>query len=65
MPKIKTLRSAKKRFKMCANKNFKYKHANLRHILTKKSKKRKRHLRVKCMVSKHNLNFIMKFLPYK
>lgn len=65
MPKIKTLRSAKKRFKRIASNNFKHKHANLRHILTKKSTKRKRHLRSKCIISKHNLNFLMRFLPYK
>ncbi|MFP3019452.1 MAG: 50S ribosomal protein L35 [Arsenophonus sp.] len=64
MPKIKTLRSAAKRFKKTATGNFKYKHANLRHILTKKSTKRKRHLRTKTMISKGDLNLIWVCLPY-
>lgn len=47
MPKIKTVRGAAKRFKKTGGGGFKRKHANLRHILTKKSTKRKRHLRPK------------------
>lgn len=64
MPKIKTLKSATKRFKKIANRKFKHKHSNLRHILTKKSTKRKRHLRSKCIVDKSNLKFVSSFLPY-
>ena len=52
MPKIKTVRGAAKRFKKTGKGGFKHKHANLRHILTKKATKRKRHLRPKAMVSK-------------
>ena len=52
MPKIKTVRGAAKRFKKTGGGGFKRKHANLRHILTKKSTKRKRHLRPKGLVSK-------------
>ncbi|VEC52262.1 50S ribosomal subunit protein L35 [Escherichia coli] len=37
MPKIKTVRGAAKRFKKTGKGGFKHKHANLRHILTKKS----------------------------
>ena len=47
MPKIKTVRGAAKRFKKTGKGGFKHKHANLRHILTKKATKRKRHLRPK------------------
>lgn len=36
MPKIKTVRGAAKRFKKTGAGGFKRKHANLRHILTKK-----------------------------
>ncbi len=36
MPKIKTVRGAAKRFKKTGKGGFKHKHANLRHILTKK-----------------------------
>ncbi|MBD3717200.1 50S ribosomal protein L35 [Enterobacter hormaechei] len=55
MPKIKTVRGAAKRFKKTGKGGFKHKHANLRHILTKKATKRKRHLRPKAMVSKGDL----------
>ncbi len=47
MPKMKTKRAAAKRFSFTANGKVKYKKQNLRHILTKKSSKRKRKLR-KC-----------------
>lgn len=43
---------------------FKHKHANLRHILTKKATKRKRHLRPKAMVSKGDLGTVIACLPY-
>ena len=45
MPKMKTKKSASKRFKVRASGSIKRGSANLRHILTKKSTKRKRHLR--------------------
>ncbi|CUR53593.1 50S ribosomal protein L35 [Serratia symbiotica] len=64
MPKIKTIRSVAKRFKKTSNGNFKHKHANLRHILTKKKTKRKRHLRHKGLVSKNDLVFMTACLPY-
>ena len=44
MPKMKTKRGAKKRFKPTAN-GFKHKHAFKSHILTKMTTKRKRQLR--------------------
>lgn len=64
MSKIKTVRSAAKRFKKIASGGFKRKHANLRHILTKKSTKRKRHLRPKCRVAKSDLSLVAICLPY-
>jgi large subunit ribosomal protein L35 len=45
MPKMKTKSGAAKRFKKLGGGRFKRASANLRHILTKKSTKRKRHLR--------------------
>ena len=42
MPKLKTNRGAAKRFKKTASGGFKRKQSHLRHILTKKSSKRKR-----------------------
>jgi len=44
MPKMKTNCSAKKRFTLTASGKIKRKHAFKSHILTKKSKKRKRNL---------------------
>lgn len=45
MPKIKTHSGAKKRFKLTATGKVKFKHANMRHILTKKSPEVKRNHR--------------------
>ena len=44
MPKMKTKSGAKKRFKLTGSGKIKRKHAFKSHILTKKSKKRKRNL---------------------
>jgi large subunit ribosomal protein L35 len=44
MPKMKTKSGAKKRFTLTATGRVKRKHAYKSHILTKKSKKRKRNL---------------------
>lgn len=44
MPKMKTNSSAKKRFTITGSGKIKRKHAFKSHILTKKSKKRKRNL---------------------
>jgi large subunit ribosomal protein L35 len=45
MPKMKTNKAVKKRFKITGGGKVKYKHANKSHILTKKTSKRKRQLR--------------------
>ncbi|MBI4929609.1 MAG: 50S ribosomal protein L35 [Bacteroidetes bacterium] len=55
MPKMKTNSSAKKRFRVTASGKIKRKHAYKSHILTKKSKKRKRHLSHAALVHKSNL----------
>jgi large subunit ribosomal protein L35 len=44
MPKVKTNSGAKKRFKITGTGKIRKKHAYKSHILTKKSKKRKRNL---------------------
>lgn len=44
MPKVKTNSGAKKRFKLSGSGKIRRKHAYKSHILTKKSKKRKRNL---------------------
>ena len=45
MPKMKSRRNARDRFKVTADGKVKRHHNYAGHILTKKSKKRKRHLR--------------------
>jgi len=52
MPKMKTKSSAKKRFTITGSGKIKRKHAFKRHILTKKSKKRKRNLTQTGLVDK-------------
>jgi large subunit ribosomal protein L35 len=62
MPKMKTNRGAAKRFKKTAN-GFKFKQAGLRHILTKKRTKVKRHLRAKCQIAAADLPSVRRMLP--
>jgi large subunit ribosomal protein L35 len=65
MPKMKTKKSAAKRYSFTGTGKVKYKKQNLRHILTKKSTKRKRNLRHAGILSKHNVPVIKKYLlPY-
>lgn len=64
MPKIKTVRGAAKRFKKTGKGGLSTSTLNLRHILTKKATKRKRHLRPKAMVSKGDLGLVIACLPY-
>ncbi len=64
MPKMKTHRGAAKRFVKTASGRFKSKQSHLRHILTKKSSKRKRHLRVKKLVHGSDHALIQRMLPY-
>jgi large subunit ribosomal protein L35 len=51
MPKMKTHRGAAKRFKKTATGKVVRPHSNRRHILTKKARKRKRHLRKSALVT--------------
>ena len=52
MPKMKTKSGAKKRFALTGSGKLKRKHAYKSHILTKKSKKRKRNLGYFTLVDK-------------
>jgi large subunit ribosomal protein L35 len=61
MPKMKTNSGAKKRFTLTGSGKIKRKHAYKSHILTKKSKKRKRNLGYFTTVHKADENNI-KFL---
>jgi large subunit ribosomal protein L35 len=54
MPKMKTHSGAKKRFKLTATGKVRARHANMSHILGKKSAKRKRRLEKPVAVSKHD-----------
>ena len=65
MPKLKTNRGAAKRFKKTASGGFKRTQSHLRHILTKKSTKRKRHLRSASMVADVDTASIKRMLPYQ
>ncbi len=64
MPKMKTNRGAAKRFKSTASGRFKRSQAYLNHILTKKSPKRKRHLRHALMVNPADAAAVRRMLPY-
>lgn len=64
MPKIKTRRSAAKRFKLTGTGLFKRNKAFKSHILEKKSPARKRNLRKATLVSKSDHDRVVKMLPY-
>ncbi len=62
MPKVKTNSGAKKRFKLTGTGKIKRKHAFKRHILTKKSIKRKRKLTHSTLVHRSDENNIRDLL---
>ena len=64
MPKIKTKSSAAKRFRVQGSGGIKRSRAFRRHILTKKTTKRKRHLRGTTPVNQSNKRAIKAMLPY-
>ncbi len=64
MPKMKSKKSASKRFKVRPGGSIKRSQAYLRHILTKKSTKRKRHLRGTTAVHDSNKRAVRAMLPY-
>jgi large subunit ribosomal protein L35 len=64
MPKMKTHRGAKKRLKKTASGKLKRRRAYKSHILTKKSKKRKRRLRKPDLVHKGEAKRLHKILTY-
>jgi len=65
MPKMKTNPGAKKRFKLTGTGKIKRKHAFKSHILTKKSKKRKRNLTYFGEVHKSDVKNIKRLLAMK
>ena len=62
MPKVKTNCASKKRFALTGTGKIKRKHAYHSHILTKKSKKRKRNLDHTGLVDKTNLKQVRSLL---
>ncbi|NLC92522.1 MAG: 50S ribosomal protein L35 [Treponema sp.] len=65
MPKMKTKKSAAKRYSLTGSGKVKHKKMNLRHILTKRSPKRKRQLRATGILSEADARKIRKqMLPY-
>ncbi len=65
MPKMRTNPGAKKRFRLTGTGKIKRKHAYKSHILTKKSKKRKRNLGYYTTVHKVDRNNIKTLLAMK
>lgn len=64
MPKLKTHRGTAKRFTFTSSGKIKRSCANKSHILTKKKRKRKRHLRAGSIVAASDVKNIRKLLPY-
>ena len=65
MPKMKTNSGAKKRFRLTGTGKIKRKHAYKSHILTKKSKKRKRNLGYWTTIDKSNKDNVKLLLNMK
>jgi large subunit ribosomal protein L35 len=64
VPNIKTHKGAKKRFRITATGKIKRGHSHARHILTKKSSKRKRKLDQTVLVSAADAAKVRRMLPY-
>lgn len=65
MPKLKTNKSAAKRFRITGSGKVKRNKGYKQHILSTKSKKRKRHLRQSTIVSAAESKNIRLLIPYK
>ncbi len=63
MPKVKTRRSAAKRFHKTGTGKIKRSHAFKTHILTKMTRKRKRQLRKSGIVSGSDMKRVKRMLP--
>jgi large subunit ribosomal protein L35 len=64
MPKLKTHKGAAKRFRLTATGKIKRGHSHARHILTKKTTKRKRQLDIDSLVSEGDQKRVEAMLPY-
>lgn len=64
MPKMKTRKAAAKRYKVTGTGKVKFKKQGLRHILTKKTTKRKRNLRHSGILAEAEAKNVRTMLPY-
>jgi large subunit ribosomal protein L35 len=64
MPKMKSNRGAAKRFRRTANGGFKRGQSHRRHILTKKSSKRKRQLGMPAAIDEADQRSVRRMLPF-
>jgi large subunit ribosomal protein L35 len=64
MPKMKTKRSAAKRFRVTASGKLRHQHANKQHGMIKRSNKQIRNLRGTTVVAKADEKMVRRFLPY-
>lgn len=64
MGKLKTRKSANKRYRKTKNTKFLFKRPYKAHILEKKSQKQKRHMRTQGVVCKGEARSISLMLPY-
>jgi large subunit ribosomal protein L35 len=64
MPKIKTNRGAAKRFKVTGTGKVVYSKSYGSHIMTKKTRKRKRALRKSNTIDKTNTAMVKRLIPY-
>ncbi|MDD3763588.1 MAG: 50S ribosomal protein L35 [Nevskiales bacterium] len=64
MPKLKTVKSAAKRFAKTGKGGFKRSHSHKRHILTKKPAKRIRQLRGETQIHASDVREVRQMLPY-
>ena len=64
MPKMKTRRAAAKRFTVTGTGEFKRNKAYKRHILGKKSQKRKRNMRKAALITAADHERVRRMLPY-
>jgi large subunit ribosomal protein L35 len=64
MPKLKTHRGAAKRFRSTGTGKLRRSHAYTSHILTKKSRKRKRNLRRSALIAAGDRKRTARLLPY-
>jgi large subunit ribosomal protein L35 len=64
MGKLKTNRSAAKRFSVSKTGKVKHKRAYLRHLLSSKGRARKRHLRRPAILNATDARNVRKLIPY-